>query len=56
MRAFNYQRMIDRPGKPVDRAEWGMSPNRECLLQPSSKRNRLPSGDFAPTILQSECG
>lgn len=25
-RAFNYQRMIDRLGKPVDRAEWGMSP------------------------------
>ncbi len=25
-RAFNFQRMVDKLGKPVDRIEWGMSP------------------------------
>ena len=32
---FEYRRNLDKLGKPVDRSEWGMTPQTDqCLLQP----------------------
>ena len=47
-RAFNYRYMLDKIGKPVDRSEWGMSPQTVNAYY-NSTRNEIV---FPAAILQ----
>ncbi len=53
--AFEYQRNIAKLGKPVDRAEWGMTPQTvNAYYNPEHERDRLPGRDPAAAVLRRE--
>ncbi|WMW81503.1 M13 family metallopeptidase [Undibacterium cyanobacteriorum] len=54
-RAFNYQRMIDRLGKPVDRAEWGMSPQTvNAYYNPRQNEIVFPAAILRPPFFNPD--
>ncbi|TXI96453.1 MAG: M13 family peptidase [Burkholderiaceae bacterium] len=54
-RTFNYQRMIDRLGKPVDRAEWGMSPQTvNAYYNPRQNEIVFPAAILRPPFFNPD--
>lgn len=54
-REFNYQRMIDRLGKPVDRAEWGMSPQTvNAYYNPRQNEIVFPAAILRPPFFNPD--
>ena len=55
---FEFQRNLDKIGKPVDRSEWGMTPpDRQRLLQPAAERDRASRpGILQPPFFDAEGG
>lgn len=54
-RAFNYQRMLDRLGKPVDRAEWGMSPQTvNAYYNPRQNEIVFPAAILRPPFFNPD--
>ncbi|GJG89277.1 metallopeptidase [Gemmatimonadetes bacterium T265] len=48
-RAFEWRRVVDRPGLPVDLAEWGMTvPTVNAYYNPSQNEMVFPAGALAP--------
>jgi len=47
--AFAWQRVVDRPGKPVDKTEWGMTvPTVNAYYNPSMNEMVFPAGALLP--------
>ncbi len=47
--AFAWQRIVDRPGKPVDKTEWGMTvPTVNAYYNPSLNEMVFPAGALLP--------
>ncbi|HZK78290.1 MAG TPA: M13 family metallopeptidase [Gemmatimonadaceae bacterium] len=47
--AFEWQRVVNRPGKPVDKTEWGMTvPTVNAYYDPSINEMVFPAGALAP--------
>ena len=47
--AFEWQRVVDRPGKPVDKTEWDMTvPTVNAYYDPSINEMVFPAGALAP--------
>jgi len=53
---FEWAYDVARIGKKVDEHEWGMTPDRQCLLPVDEERDRVPGRDSAAALLRSECG
>jgi putative endopeptidase len=53
--AFEYQRNLNKLGKPVDRDEWFMTPMTvNAYANPTDERDRLPGRDPAAAVLRSQ--
>ena len=47
--AFEWERVVNRPGKPVDKTEWGMTvPTVNAYYDPSINEMVFPAGALAP--------
>ena len=53
---FEYQDAINKLGKPIDRTEWGMTPQTvNAYYSPVKNEIVFPAGDSATAILQYGC-
>ena len=51
--AFNYRWELDKIGKPVDKTEWGMTPQTiNAVLRPAAQRDRVPGSHPAAAVLR----
>ena len=54
-RAFEFQRRMDKLGKPVDRAEWGMTPQtNNAYYNPSLNEMAFPAGILQPPFFDEK--
>jgi len=54
---FEHQRHLSRLNQPVDRKEWGMTPQTvNRVLQPEPQRDRLPGGDPPAAVFRRAGG
>ncbi len=51
---FEWERQVRRLGEPVDRTEWGMTPQTvNAYYNPDDERDRVPRGDPRAALLRS---
>ena len=54
-KSFEYRRNLGKLGRPIDRDEWGMTPQTiNAYLQPRAQRDRVPGRVPAGAVLRSE--
>jgi endothelin-converting enzyme/putative endopeptidase len=49
---FEFQRQLNKIGKPPDRREWSMPPHRECLLQPANEHHQFSCWHTSGAVLR----
>lgn len=54
---LNYNRELNKLGQPIDRDEWGMTPQTvNAYYNPELERNRLPGSYPASAVLRRQRG